>query len=626
MIEPNPFLAARNALVDTIDRGRSEGWVIASASGLALDAPTLTSAPRAMVTLQTRLALTATDVAILWLLAAIELDAVAGTAARCLIHASSESLSMQMVEQVVTGGARPLDPATFARLEQWMLVEIARPDLPWSRRAVRASDRVLDLARGYLALDRALGASATLSAPVPVLDPRLDPRLCRALHDAAPILAVATGREGSGRVAMLERAAADAGLATIRVRCDELAMAPEHLARQARMLRRECVLHRAAPILCEVDRLGETFAVIDRELAGLPGPVLATAREHYLAASTRSALVLPVRRSTEREREVAWQRSLATTDLELVHACAARYSLSPGLIAKAAATARTLDPEVTIETVQAALRGTAQAKLGDLARRVETEQTWDDLVLPDDQVALLTELVARMRHRGQVLEDWGFAAKVGRGLGLAVLLSGPPGTGKTMIAGLVAKELGLDLYQIDLARVVSKYIGETEKQLSSLFDAAEDGNAMLLFDEADALLGKRTELRTSNDRYANLEVNYLLQRIEAFTGIAVMTTNHESSLDPALLRRLAFHIRVPMPEADERAALWRAMIPAAAHAAEGIDFVALADKFVMSGGHIKNAVLRAAYLSADAGTTITTTTLWHGARVEYEAMGKVVRI
>ena len=213
-----------------------------------------------------------------------------------------------------------------------MLVEVARPELPMPRRSIRASDRVLDLARGYLALDRALSRSSILSTVSPVVDPRLDPRLCRALHVGAPILAVATGRSGSGRSAMFGRAAADAGFATIRVQCNDFAATPEQLARHAKILRRECMLHRAAPILREIDQLGDAFATVDRELSDLPIPVLATAREHYIAASSRSSLVLTMRRSTERERKTAWERSLATNDVELVHACASRYALTAGQI------------------------------------------------------------------------------------------------------------------------------------------------------------------------------------------------------------------------------------------------------------------------------------------------------
>ncbi|MDQ3295428.1 MAG: ATP-binding protein [Myxococcota bacterium] len=192
-----------------------------------------------------------------------------------------------------------------------------------------------------------------------------------------------------------------------------------------------------------------------------------------------------------------------------------------------------------------------------------------------------------------------------------------------MIAGLIARELGLELYQVDLSRIVSKYIGETEKQLAALFEAAETGHAILLFDEADSLFGKRTEVKSSNDRYANLEVNYLLQRMEAFSGISLLTTNHESAIDPAFQRRLAFHIRVPMPDECYRAQLWSTLIPARADRAGDVDFRALAAQFVMSGGYIKNAVVRGAFLAAAANEVITHEHLWRAARAEYESIGKV---
>jgi SpoVK/Ycf46/Vps4 family AAA+-type ATPase len=192
-----------------------------------------------------------------------------------------------------------------------------------------------------------------------------------------------------------------------------------------------------------------------------------------------------------------------------------------------------------------------------------------------------------------------------------------------MVAGLIARELGLDLYQVDLSKVVSKFIGETEKQLAALFDAAEHGQAILLFDEADSLFGKRTEVRSSNDRYANLETNYLLQRLESFDGICLLTTNHETSIDEAFMRRLSLHVRVPMPDEEHREQLWRTMLPVEAELEGIFDFVELAHDFVMSGGYIKNAVVRGAYLAAADGGAITFAHLERAARAEYESMGKV---
>jgi SpoVK/Ycf46/Vps4 family AAA+-type ATPase len=193
-----------------------------------------------------------------------------------------------------------------------------------------------------------------------------------------------------------------------------------------------------------------------------------------------------------------------------------------------------------------------------------------------------------------------------------------------MVAALIARELGLELYQVDLGKVVSKWIGETEKNLAAVFDAAEAGHAILLFEEADALFGKRTDVKSSNDRHANLETNYLLQRLESYTGICLLTSNHERSIDPAFKRRLSLHLRFELPEEDERAALWRAMLPAAAPVAGSVDFTALARRFALTGGHIRNAALRAAFLAADEGAAITAAHLERAARVECEGLGKLI--
>ncbi|MEZ4368627.1 MAG: ATP-binding protein, partial [Kofleriaceae bacterium] len=262
-------------------------------------------------------------------------------------------------------------------------------------------------------------------------------------------------------------------------------------------------------------------------------------------------------------------------------------------------------------------------RLGQVATRLTPSQRWEDAVYPDDVAAQLAEIIARARHGRTVLDGWGFARKLDRGLGTTVLLSGPPGTGKTMAAGLLAAELGLDLYQVDLARITSKYLGETEKQLAELFAAAEAGTALLLFDEADALLAKRTEVKSANDRYANLGTNYLLQRLERFAGIAVLTTNHAHALDDALRRRIAVHIELAPPTARERATLWRRVLPADAPIADDVDADRLGREFELAGGAIRNAALRAAYLAADAGHALDHAVLERAARLERAALGRV---
>jgi len=266
--------------------------------------------------------------------------------------------------------------------------------------------------------------------------------------------------------------------------------------------------------------------------------------------------------------------------------------------------------------------------MAGLATRIEVTQTWDDAVLPEDTRDQVHGLVARLRHAHLVLERWGYRAKLARGTGVAALFSGPPGTGKTMCAGLIAKELDLELYQVDLSQVVSKWVGETEKQLAKVFDGAEAGHALLLFDEADALFGQRsTETKGATDRYANLEVNFLLQRIESFGGITILTTNLDTAIDKALKRRLAAHIVFATPDEEERAALWaRLTHTASAPLAADLDFEELAQEFAaMTGANIRNCAIAAAFYAArDGAAKIEQKHLVRAGRAEYRSMGHVL--
>jgi hypothetical protein len=430
---------------------------------------------------------------------------------------------------------------------------------------------------------------------------------------------IAIGPEGAGRATVLARAAGERGFGTLRV--TGLAAEASLRDRQLRAILREACLFELVPLFQEVDR--EIAAVLERATKAFAGPVLVTARE-AVPWRDRPVVTHVVERPRGDARAEIWRACMPAAGDEVIARAAASYELRPGAIVAAARnTVAASDGRVTLEAVHAGVRARIGDELGALATRIDWRQTWADLVLPEEQFEQIVELVARVRHRSTVLESWGFAAKVGKGHGVTALFSGPPGTGKTMVAGLVAKELGLDLYQVDLSKIVSKYIGETEKQLAALFDAAEAGHAVLLFDEADSLFAKRTEVKSSNDRYANLEVNFLLQRMESFTGISILTTNHETSIDEAFRRRLALHVRFPVPEEEQRALLWRAMLPPEAPVAHGVEVERLARELEMSGGYIKNAVLRAAYLAAEEGTAIGMGHLWKSARAEYDAMGKI---
>jgi SpoVK/Ycf46/Vps4 family AAA+-type ATPase len=266
-------------------------------------------------------------------------------------------------------------------------------------------------------------------------------------------------------------------------------------------------------------------------------------------------------------------------------------------------------------TIWTLCRSRLRARLEGLAQRIEASVTWDDLVLPDVQKETLRTIAVQLRHRIQVHERWGFAEKSRRGLGIGALFSGPSGTGKTMAAEVLAHKLGLDLYRIDLASVVSKYIGETEKNLRRVFDAAEESGAILLFDEADALFGRRSEVKDSHDRYANVEVSYLLQRMEAYRGLAILTTNMKSALDPAFLRRLRFVMQFPFPEHAQRAEIWRRIFPAATPI-DGVDASRLA-LLRLAGGNIRHIAMNAAFLAADEGAPVRMHHLQVAARGEY---------
>lgn len=262
-----------------------------------------------------------------------------------------------------------------------------------------------------------------------------------------------------------------------------------------------------------------------------------------------------------------------------------------------------------------ACRDQSRTRLDDLAQRIEPIATWDELVLPDQQIQTLQEVVAHVRQRAKVYDQWGFASRSARGLGISALFAGASGTGKTMAAEVLANALQLDLHRIDLSAVVSKYIGETEKNLRRVFDAAEAGGSVLLFDEADALFGKRSEVKDSHDRYANIEVSYLLQRMEAYRGLAILTTNLKDALDRAFMRRIRFIVHFPFPEAHQRAEIWRRIYPVHTPT-QNLDVDKLS-RLNVSGGNIRNIALNAAFLAADANESVQMGHILRAAQSEY---------
>jgi len=276
------------------------------------------------------------------------------------------------------------------------------------------------------------------------------------------------------------------------------------------------------------------------------------------------------------------------------------------------------------DDLRGAARAIATPPLEGLARHIEPRYYWEDIVLPPDGIAQLHELCSRVRHQLIVLESWGYGRKHARKTGISALFAGAPGTGKTMAAEIIAGTLGLDLYRIDLSSVVSKYIGETEKNLEKIFRAADQGDAVLLFDEADAIFGKRSEVRDARDRYANVEVAYLLQRLENYEGLAVLTTNLRGNIDEAFIRRLDSVLEFPLPEEAERLQIWRRSLPPEAPVAADADLAFLARKFKLAGGHIRNIALTGAFLAAADNSPIGMKHLVRATRREYQKLGKLV--
>jgi SpoVK/Ycf46/Vps4 family AAA+-type ATPase len=326
----------------------------------------------------------------------------------------------------------------------------------------------------------------------------------------------------------------------------------------------------------------------------------------------------------------AWREALdGSADGPVLEALAGQYRLDGPHIREAAATARHrggwTGAVPTPADLFAAARAQSGRELTALACKIDHMHGWDDLVLPEDTRTQLTELASRVRQRTRVLDEWGFDRLLALGRGTCALFAGPSGTGKTMAADVIAGELGLDLYAIDLATVVSKYIGETEKNLKRIFDAARRANAVLFFDEADAIFGKRSEVRDAHDRYANIEIAYLLQKMEEHDGIAILATNLRENLDDAFLRRLHFVVEFPVPDEADRERMWRRFIPPRAPV-DAIDFAFLARQFRLPGGNIKNIVVSAAYLASANGGRIGMPHLIRAVWREHQKIGRVLSV
>ncbi len=388
-----------------------------------------------------------------------------------------------------------------------------------------------------------------------------------------------------------------------------------------RLWEREAILQNAALLLdCERGEVSSPAhdAAIDRWIELTTTPLLIAAREPRREIE-RPLLTVEIRKPTSGEQRAAWRAAIGESAQNWngqLDRLVSQFNFSTDAIH---ATVGSLG-EKSESNLWEASRLRARPRLQDLAQPISASASWADLVLPETQLRTLQTIGRQVRHRVTVCDDWGFAGKSERGLGLSALFAGPSGTGKTLAAEILAHELRLDLFRIDLSAVVSKYIGETEKNLRRVFDAADEGGAILLFDEADALFGKRSEVKDSHDRYANVEISYLLQRMEAYRGLAILTTNMKEALDPAFLRRLRFVVQFPFPDQAQRAEIWRRIFPAKTPT-EALDLEALS-RLSISGGNIRSIALNAAFAAAEAKEPVRMPHLLGATRLEYEKLQK----
>jgi hypothetical protein len=531
--------------------------------------------------------------------------------------------------------------APVGSLRRWRLIEVVGSEsLTQSR--LRIDERVLHYLTGVPYLDDRLQGLIEL-LPVPT---QLAPSHRDLAGHIAELWSAKTGEvmrpviqlsgdepDGSGAIAA--SACAALGIQLHSICAVDIPSAVAEREALTRLWEREALLSSSALLVgCEdldsADRMRTVLPFIEN----VQGLVIVTGREP-MRIRKRRVVRLEVNNLSTTEQHSLWQSALENLAPELngqLEALVSQFSLSASTIHAVCTQVQSIQnpspPDVSLEKRASEIKNVlwdtcrvqARLRLDDLAQRIKSVATWDDLVLPEPQRQVLREMTAQVRQRVKVYDTWEFAVRGSNGLGISALFAGASGTGKTMAAEVLAHELRLDLYRIDLSQVVSKYIGETEKNLRRVFDAAEVGGAILLFDEADALFGKRSEVKDSHDRYANIEVSYLLQRIEAYRGLAILTTNLKSALDNAFLRRIRFVVDFPFPNIAERSEIWRRMF-SPKMPTEGIDFSKLG-RLNVPGGHIRNIALNAAFLAADAGEPVRMIHLLHAAHSEYAKLEK----
>jgi len=581
----------------------------------------------ALVELTARLGLSPFEQQILLLCAAMELDPA--TPGLCALAQHDErrpwptfALALELFPDPSWEALSPRGP-----LRDWRLVEITQPPgQPLTASALRADERIVSYIKGLNYLDDRI---EPLLAAVPRPEDGL-PASQRVTATAvlagwarsaelspAPVVQL-LGSDPAAKLSVAADAAGRLGRQLYRLPTGLLPPQPADLETVARLWSRESLL---LPLVLYLDAQAEDGAAADRAvgrfLANSSGLFLLGTREAWPELMP-AAPVLDVARPTAAEQHDLWLRALGPGAEPAAGQLTGQFDFDAATIARIARTAADDDDGERLPRLWDASIAICRPRMDALAQRIDIRATWDDLVLPEPELDLLHQIADQVRHRAEVYHDGGFAERLNRGLGITTLFAGPSGTGKTMAAEVLARDLRLSLYRIDLSAVVSKYIGETEKNLRRVFDAAEQGSALLFFDEADALFGKRSEVKDSHDRYANIEVNYLLQRMESYRGVAVLATNMRSALDQAFLRRLRFVVTFPFPAAAQRRVIWSKVFPARTRTA-GLDLDRLAG-LTATGGMIHNIALNAAFLAVRDAAPVTMPLVLAAARAEFRKL------
>jgi hypothetical protein len=608
--------------------------------------------PPALRILGERLDLSDFEQEVLLLCSAIELDTrIAGLCAQAQDNPNRPfptfALAMALFDDPAWDALSPERP-----LRQWRLIEINQPGAqPLTTSPLRADERIVNYLKGLNYLDdRLTPLLIPFDIPVesehePILPPSqetLSQKIQMAFHTAPPgrpPFVQLVGADAVSKQFVAWHSASQLGLTLLRLPTESLPGQVGELETLARLWERESRLLPLALFLDAQETDEQSGAEKSNTSEASPLRRFVSRSRGAFFLSTREVwpglggVVVDVDKPTPAEQREAWAMALDMPADELPARLTGQFNLNLSAIQQIARVTQVpkgrgkssgeipTQASAADQVWQACLERT-RPRLDVLAQRIQVKATWEDIVLPESELSMLRQIADQVEQRSQVYDEWGFREKMNRGLGISALFAGESGTGKTMAAEVIASDLQLNLYRIDLSAVVSKYIGETEKNLRRLFDAAEDGGAILFFDEADALFGKRSEVKDSHDRYANIEINYLLQRMEAYRGLAVLATNMKSALDHAFLRRLRFIVNFPFPTREDRTRMWQQVFPSQTPL-EGLDYDHLA-RLNLTGGGIHNTALSSAFMAAKAGMPITMPLILDAARAEFRKMNQPV--